>query len=156
MTPQYSVYIAGSMTGRKIKDVLFERAETKALLSAYGLTWYDPADNEGLEAKNGEDVISNAFDLPRMKSFVSKDLAAVSHSRAVLNINGDLASEGATWEMSFAVYHRFIPVHIVAPKRLSGAKMTFTNVLVDGIHATLNDAIFALNENLKEEKNASL
>jgi hypothetical protein len=144
------IYLAGSMTGRKVSQVLFERAEAKALLSAYGLTWYDPADGEGLEEMAGDAIISNAFDLPKMKKFVSKDLAAVANSRAVLNINGDMGSEGALWEMAFAVFHRFIPVHIVAPLRVSMSKMTFTNVLVDGLHENLQSAVFAISEKLKE------
>jgi hypothetical protein len=148
----YDIYIAGSMTGRKIGQVLLERAETKALLSAYGLTYYDPAENEGLEKhEDMNDIISNAFDLPKMQEFVKKDLSAVANSRAVLNINGDLSSEGALWEMAFATYHRFISVHIVAPQRLSQAKMTFTNVLVTKIHETLQEAVFALAEELKEK-----
>lgn len=149
----YDVYLAGSMTGRKIGSVLLERAEAKALLSAYGLTYYDPADGEGLEEHDDmNDVISNAFDFPKMKSFVTKDLAAVSQSRALLNINGDMSSEGALWEMAFAVYHRFIPVLLVAPQRVAQAKMTFTNILVDGLYETLQEAVFALNEKLKEKE----
>lgn len=151
METTYDVYLAGAMTGRKVKDVLFERAEAKALMSAYNLTWYDPADNEGLEDKDGEVLISNAFDEPRMKKYVSKDLAAVAQSKAVLNITGDLASDGTSWEMGFATFHRFIPVHLVAPQRFSGAKMSFTNILVDGIHETLGEAVFVLNEKLKEK-----
>ena len=150
----YDVYIAGSMTGRKIQDILFERAETKALLSAYGLSWYDPAEGEGLEEQDSNAVVSNAFDFPKMESFVKKDLAAVAASRSVLNINGDMSSEGALWEMAFATYYRFIPVFLVAPLRVSGAKMTFTNVLATAMYGTLQEAVFALNEKLKESKSA--
>lgn len=147
------VYIAGSMTGRKIGSVLLERAETKALLSAYGLTYYDPAENEGLELhEDMNDIISNAFDLPKMTEFVKKDLNAVAHSRAVLNINGDLASEGALWEQAFATYHRFIPVVIVAPLRCTGEKMTFTNVLVTKMVPTLQEAVFYISELLKRNE----
>lgn len=149
----YDVYLAGSMTGRKIGSVLLERAEAKALLSAYGLSVYDPADNEGLEQhEDMNDIISNAFDLPKMTEFVKKDLNAVTHSRAVLNINGDMSSEGALWEMAFATYHRFIPVYLVSPQRVTQAKMTFTNVLVTGMYETLQEAIFALSEKLKEKE----
>lgn len=152
MKTSYDVYIAGSMTGRKVKEVLLERAETKALLSAYDLSYYDPAEDEGLEKLDPNWIISNAFDEPQMKKYVSKDLAAVAKSRAVLNITGDMPSDGSSWEMAFAVFHRFIPVHLVAPQRLSKAKMSFTNILVDGLHETLGEAIFVLNEKLKESK----
>lgn len=148
--PIYDVYIAGSMTGRKVRDVLFERAEAKALLSVYGLTYYDPAQDEGLEAMDPEAIISNAYDLEKMRTYVKKDLNAVAQSRAVLNISGDLPSEGSSWEMAFAVYSRQIPVFLVAPKRWSGQKMTFTNILVDGIYFSLTDAVVATAKALKE------
>lgn len=146
----FDVYIAGSMTGRKVRDVLLERAEAKALLACFYLTYYDPAADEMLELMDPDSVISNAYDASRMAKFVSKDLNAVAHCRAVLNITGDLASEGSDWEMAYAVYHRQLPVHLVAPKRLSGAKMSFTNILVDGLHNTLADAIIAVDRTLKE------
>lgn len=148
---KYAVYLAGAMTGRKVRDVLRERDEAKKLLLAYGLSWYDPADDEGLETLDQDSIISNAFDKPKMKAFVSKDLAAVASSACVLNINGDMASEGALWEAAFAVFHRFIPVYLVAPLRVDGEKMTFTNILVDGLYNNVNEAIFALNEKLKEK-----
>src|ERR1700719_1010764 len=128
----WDIYLAGSMTGRKIKEVLKERQEAKILLQQAGLTWHDPSDDENLDNLDPESTISNAFDLPRMEHFVKKDLNAVSQCGCVLNITGDMASEGSLWEMAYAVYHRQIPVYIVAPARKAQAKMTFTNVLVDG------------------------
>jgi len=147
---QYDVYIAGSMTGRKVSDVLFERAETKAMLTAYGLTYYDPAEDEDLEKLDHNSTISNAFDVERMRKYVSKDLAAVAECRSVLNITGDMASDGTGWEMAYAVYYRHIPVILVAPLRTVGSKMSFTNILVDGIYANRADAIVAVAEAIKE------
>lgn len=144
------VYIAGAMTGRKVCEVLLERAEAKALLTAYGLTYYDPAEDENLEALPIDSIISNAFDVVKMSSFVSKDLAAVSSCRSVLNITGDIQSDGSSWEMAYAVYYRMIPVHLIAPLRVSGSKMSFTNILVDGLHKSLPDAIVAIDKALKE------
>lgn len=144
------VYLAGSMTGRKVREVLLERAEAKAILSSYGLTWYDPAGDEGLEKLNPESIISNAFDLDRMTYFVKKDLAAVAECRSVLNITGDMPSEGSTWEMAYAVFYRQIPVILVAPQRVQRAKMSFTNVLVDGLYNTLGEAVEVLSKKLKE------
>lgn len=146
----WDIYLAGSMTGRKVSEVLFERAEAKALLTAYGLSYYDPADGEGLEFMESDAIISNAFDEPRMRSFVKKDLAAVAACKAVLNLTGDKSSDGSSWEMAFAIYHRQIPVHIIAPERLTGAKMGFTNILVDGIHEHLVDAVIAVDKAIKE------
>lgn len=145
----FDVYLAGSMTGRKVKEVLEERRRAKNLLSANGLSYYDPAENEGLENMDGESVISNSFNKARMLVYVKKDLAMVADSRCVLNITGDLASEGSCWEMAYATFYRQIPVHIVAEMRISGEKMTFTNILVDGIHSSLTDAVIAVDKDLK-------
>jgi hypothetical protein len=147
---RYDIYICLAMTGRKVREVLLDCAETKALLSAYGLSFYCPADDEGLEKLDPESVISNAFDEERMRRYVTKDLAAVGNSRALLNVTGDRQSDGCLWEMAFATFHRFIPVHIVAPQRVTKAKMSFTNILVDRCHETLGEAVFALSEKLKE------
>lgn len=147
---KYDVYIAGSMTGRKVCTVLMERWIACAILEKNDLTYYNPANNEGLEKMKNNSLISNAFDKKRMVQFVKKDLNAVSQCKAVLNISGDLPSEGSTWEMAYAVYHRQIPVHIFAPERKKGAKMTFTNILVDGIHDSLYAAIRAIKKDIKE------
>lgn len=146
---QYDVYLAGAMTGRTIKEVLKERQTAKRLLSLAGLTYYDPSHDEGLERQSPNKLISNAFDKRRMKHFVSKDLAAVAQSKYVLNLTGDLPSDGTNWEMAYAIWYRHIPVHIVAPKRHSGFKMSFTNILVDGVHQNLVSAIKAI-QKLKE------
>lgn len=151
---KYDVYIAGAMTGRKVGDVLAEREQAKVLLSAYGLTHYCPADDEGLEGLPYDTIISNAFDRPKMHKYVTKDLAAVAESRSVLHLNGDMSSDGCSWEMAFAVFHRFIPVFLVSPLRVSGEKMSFTNILVDGMYNNLQEAVFALNETLKESSDA--
>jgi hypothetical protein len=150
MESQFDIYLAGSMTGRSVGDVLNERAKAKELLKAASLTWYDPADNEGLDKLDKSAIISNAFDKPKMKAFVSKDLNAVSRCRAVLNITGDLPSEGSTWEMAYATFYRLIPVVLVAPERLKGSKMTFTNILVEGMFNTLEEAICHISTALSE------
>jgi len=147
---QYDVYIAGSMTGRLVGEVLAERRFVRGLLDVAGLTYYDPALGEGLERRNPQSTISNAFDQKRMNSFVKKDLGAVAESRAILNINGDMISDGACWEMAYAVFYRHTPVHIVAPKRYTKEKMGFTNILVDGIHKDLGKAIKAVKKAVKE------
>jgi hypothetical protein len=137
----FDVYLAGSMTGRKIKDVLQERANAHYILKAYGLTYYDPASDEGLENLDPNTVICNAFDRPQMEKFVKKDLAAIAQCKALLNITGDLPSEGTDWEMAYATFYRIIPIVLVAPKRHSGARMSFTNILVNGCFETLEEAV---------------
>ena len=152
MNSKYDVYLAGSMTGRPVGEVRLERAEACAVLSTMGLTWYDPAENEGLERLDPQSLISNAFDRDRMEAFVKKDLAAVAASRAVLHLTGDLASEGSNWEMAYAVWQRQIPVHLVAPLRVLGVKMSFTNILVDGVHENLYFACKAIKNVLHSEE----
>lgn len=148
----WDVYIAGSMTGRQISYVLQERYFVRDLLTLYGLTYYDPAESEGLERCNPFTLISNSYNKKRMKKYVSKDLKAVSECRSILNITGDLPSEGSNWEMAYAVWYRHIPVHLVAPLRVKGSKMTFTNILVDGLHKDLMSAIKAIKRDIKENQ----
>lgn len=147
---QYDVYIAGAMTGRTVESVICERAWAKVYLKYAGLTYYDPAEDEGLQKCSFDAVISTAFNKRRMRRFVSKDLAAVAESRCILNLTGDMHSDGTAWEMSYAVWYRQIPVHLVAPLRNTGEKMGFTNILVDGVHKDLASAIRAIKKSLKE------
>jgi nucleoside 2-deoxyribosyltransferase len=149
MDRTYDVYLAGAMTGRKISEVLKERYKAHGLLRKAGLTFYCPAADEELEGYKPSHIISTAYDKRKMDWFVKKDLAAVAASRSVLNLNGDRISDGAAWEMAFAVYHRQIPVYIVAPERSIGLKMGFTNILVDGIFTTQEEAIKALAKELQ-------
>jgi len=145
---QYDVYLAGAMTGRKVSEVLKERYIAHGLLRKAGLTFYCPAADEELEGFKPGHIISTAYNKEKMDWYVKKDLGAVAASRSVLNINGDRMSDGAAWEMAFAVYHRQIPVYIVAPERSVGLKMGFTNILVDGIFPTVEEAVKALKEKL--------
>lgn len=148
---KYDVYLAGAMTGRKVSDVLKERAEAIQALKAAGLTVYDPAADEELENHDPNSIISTSLDKPQMEWFVKKDLAAVANSRSILNINGDKISDGAIWEMAYAVYHRQIPVFLVAPGRQSERIMGFTNILVDEIHYDVQEAVNALKIRLQKE-----
>ena len=141
---QWDVYLAGSMTGRTIAQVLTERSNARHWLDVAGLTYYDPAEDEDLDKLQYNTIISNAFNKKKMKSYVSKDFAAISECKTILNLTGDLPSEGSTWEMAYAVLYRRIPVHLIAPERRKGAKMTFTNILVDGLHKDLKSAIKAI------------
>lgn len=145
----YDVYVAGAMTGRKVSEVLKERYYAHGLLRKAGLTFYCPAADEELEGYKPDHVISTAYNKSKMVWYVKKDLAAVAASRSVLNLNGDRMSDGAAWEMAFAIYHRQIPVYIVAPERATGLKMGFTNILVDGIFTNAEEAVKALRKELR-------
>ena len=148
----YDVYLAGAMSGRKLEDVLIERSIAKALLDKVGLTYYDPAADEDLNTVSTDGSINKSFDKKRMEWYVKKDLKAVSSSQCVLNLTGDIMSDGCAWEMAFAVYHRQIPVYLIAPQRILGIKMGFTNILVDGMFTTIEEAIqFLISKKVSEQ-----
>jgi Domain of unknown function (DUF4406) len=149
----FDVYIAGGMTGRRVGQVLLERATAKAMMKLAGLTWYDPAEDEGLEKFDDGHVITTAFNFFTMKSYASKDFKALTQCRSVLNLTGDIQSDGAGWEMAYAVWQRQIPVVMVAPKRHSGELMGFTNIMVDKICPTLPEAIKEISNALLRERN---
>jgi nucleoside 2-deoxyribosyltransferase len=149
MKNSYDVYLAGAMTGRKVKDVLAERHHAHQVLRDAGLTYYCPAADEGLEILDQDAVISTSYDFDKMKAYVKKDLAAVAASRAVIHLSGDRISDGAIWEMGFAVYHRQIPVILVAPNRQMGKTMGFSNVLADAICYNVEEAVIELKKRLE-------
>ena len=146
----YNVYLAGAMSGRNLDEVLREREQAKKLLREQGLTFYDPASDEDLNEVSKKGWINNNFNKSRMEWYVKKDLKAVSQCDCVLNITGDLMSDGCAWEMAFAVYARQLPVYIVAPLRKSRKKMGFTNILVDGIFNTVEEAVCHISNKVLE------
>jgi hypothetical protein len=146
------VYLCGAMTGRPVVYVLKERRLAKELLIQAGLTYYDPAEDEHIEDFKDAHIITTAFDFFTMKSYASKDFKALTQCRSVLNLTGDIQSDGSGWEQAYAVWQRQIPVVIVAPKRFSGELMGFTNIMVDKICPTLPDAIKEISNALHRER----
>lgn len=148
--PQYQVYIAGAMGGRRVSEVLAERRWARAWLNVKGLSFYDPAQDEGLDKLHPNCIISLKYSKAKMKRFVNKDLAAVAESKYVLNLTGDRISDGTAWEMAYATFYRLLPVYCVAPKRANGELMGFTNILSTHLFDTIKAAVCAI---AKEEFN---
>lgn len=142
----FDIYVAGSMTGRKISEVLKERQKARELLELNGLTYYDPAVSEGLELLSQNSVISNAFDASSMDFFIKKDFEAVHNSRCLLNLTGDLSSDGTGWEMAEMKRVLKRPVIVIGTNMFSGLRMNFTARCVDRVCPDIHSAIKAVKE----------
>lgn len=140
------IYLAGKMGGRLGYEVIAERAAARKICNRYGIDFIDPGETE-VEHIRPDDVISLKLDYTAMKSFVAKDEYAIRNCDALLVLTGDLSSEGTSWEMGFAHFELKIPVIMVAPKRLSGELMGFSNIKVDAIFGTVEEAVRFLAEN---------
>lgn len=146
---QYHVYLAGAMGGCFVNDVIETREYAKGLLRKAGLTYYDPAEDEGLVPQRNS-IISLYYSKVKMLRFVEKDLAAVAESRCILNLTGDRVSDGVTWEMAYATFYRQIPVYCVAPQRAKGELMGFTNILSDKLFKDIESAVRFIKKDLQK------
>lgn len=138
------VYLAGSMSGRLGSEVLEERRVATQLLEDAGLEVSDPAANEGVDK---DKAIDCKLSYLTMKSFVAKDEYAIRCSQVLLVLTGDKSSEGTAWEMGLAHFKLKIPVVLVAPKRVAGELMGFSNIKADAIFATVEEAVEFIGEN---------
>ncbi len=132
------VYLAGAMGGRMGSEVLEERYHATQLLEAADIEVYDPAANEDVYAGK---IIDLRLDYITMKNYVAKDEFAIRNSHVLLVLTGDRSSEGTAWEMGFAHYEVGIPVVLVAPRRVAGELMGFSNIKADAIFATVEEAV---------------
>lgn len=138
------VYLAGKMGGRSGRDVLNERARAVAACKANDIVAVDPARNENIDPKKTVDL---RMDYLTMKAFVAKDEFAIRNVDALLVLTGDTPSEGTGWEMGLAHFALHIPVIMVSPKRAAGELMGFSNIKVDAIFETVEEAAEFLAEN---------
>jgi nucleoside 2-deoxyribosyltransferase len=145
------VYLAGRMGGRLGKEVLEERARARKACRSSGLAYIDPAQNENVDPNKPVDL---RMDYVTMKNFVAKDEYAIRNCDALLVLTGDTPSEGTGWEMGLAHFELGIPVVMVAPKRVAGSLMGFSNIKADAILPTVEEAAKFIAENYKEAKNA--
>lgn len=132
------VYLAGRMGGRLGREVLLERACAVACCEDADLEAIDPAKHENI---NPDEVVNLQLDYLTMKSFVAKDEFAIRNCHALLVLTGDTPSEGTGWEMGLAHFELGIPVVMVAPKRVAGELMGFSNIKADAIFATVEEAV---------------
>lgn len=148
MLKRFDVYIAGAMHGRKVRDVLIERARAKDALWHLGISYYDPADDEGLHKRGPESIIDLRPSYTTMTHFVEKDEKHLSQCKNLLVLTGDKSSSGTGWEMAMAHYALKIPIVIVAPKMAAGRLMNFTTVKANVICKTVEDAALQIYEYL--------
>lgn len=134
----FRVYLAGKMGGRPGCDVLVERRRAKEACAGADLKCVDPA--EGEIVPHDATPIDLRLDYVTMKNFVAKDEYAIRTCNALLVLTGDMPSEGTGWEMGLAHFELGIPVVLVAPKRVAGELMGFSNIKADAIFSTVEEA----------------
>lgn len=154
MTPKYSVYIAGAMHNRYVGEVLAERDRAKRYCETYDLTYYDPAESEGLENLEGESLIDIAPSIELMEEYVLKDEHNLDKCRALLVLTGDTNSAGVLWECARAYYLLNIPIFLVAPKMSRLELVNFTTIKADFICASQEEAISLLANYLAVQQEA--
>lgn len=137
----HDVYIGGAMGGRLVSEVLAERMAAKTLLREAGLSYYDPAEDEGLQAMPIHSRISLNYTLAKMEQFVKKDDFNVDHSRIFLNLTGDMKSDGTSWEMGRAFYLNRSPIIMVSPLRAEKQLIQFSNIKALYLARTVAEAV---------------
>ena len=149
MKIRYAVYLAGSMHGRRVKEVLRERAEAKEICRKLCLSYYDPADDEGLEHLSPDSIIDLKPNLRLMKSYVDKDDRHVDRSKYLLVLTGDKSSSGTAWEMARHYYRNRRPIVLVGPRQYDGLLTNFTTIKAEKICATLKQALTYIKRRIK-------
>lgn len=138
------IYLAGKMGGRPGFEVLTERQYALECCLSWDLDAIDPAIGEGIDPTKPVDL---GMDYLTMKSFVAKDEYAIRTCDVMLVLTGDMPSEGTGWEMGLAHFELKMPIVMVAPKRVSGTLMGFSNIKVDAIFSTVEEAVEFIAEN---------
>jgi len=137
----YDVYLGGAMGGRLVSDVLAERAEAAMYCRSAGLTYYDPAEDEGLNFMEPTSLIPTNYNLAQMDQFVRKDDEAIDQARMFVNLTGDRVSDGTGWEMGRAYYQNRSKVILVAPQRYSLTLVGFSNIKAFYVARSIREAI---------------
>lgn len=132
------VYLSGKMAGRMGKEVIEERAYVTERLEACDIEVCDPALTEPIDPSKPIDL---KLDYTTMKSFVAKDEFGIRTSNLMLVLTGDTPSDGTWWEMGLAHFEVGIPIVVVAPKRCKEGLMGFTNIKVDAMFETVDEAV---------------
>ena len=149
MKRKFDIYLAGAMHGRTVGEVLAERSRAKLFCEFYGLSYYDPAEDEGLQNLPLDHIIDMKPDLHRMAGYVTKDELNLSKCRSILVLTGDRSSSGTGWEMGMSFWKLKIPISIVAPNMVRGKLVNFTTIKVDYISLTTEGAVACLADYLE-------
>lgn len=140
----YGCYIAGAMHSRPVGEVVAEREKAKALCDLYEVSYYDPAEDEGLERFGPGELIDAKPNIELMQHYVWKDESHLEQCQAILVLTGDKASSGTLWECAKAYYELNIPIFLVAPKMAKGELVNFTTIKADFICETQEEAVSLL------------
>jgi nucleoside 2-deoxyribosyltransferase len=147
------VYLAGKMSNRYVEDVKSERKRATERLAKFNMRAVDPAAAEGqLWPKHRKAKISGRFKYTVMKAMVEHDLWLIRRCDVMLVLTGDITSEGTNAEFLYAK-NIGIPVVMIAPERLKGNWMGWTNVLVgmDNMFPDLKSAVTFIHKKYKKE-----
>lgn len=129
------------MHSRPVGEVVAEREKAKALCDLYEVTYYDPAEDEGLERLQPGQLIDSKPNLELMQHYVWKDESHLEQCQAILVLTGDRSSSGCAWEMAKAYYELNIPIFLVASKMATGQLVNFTTIKADFICETQEEAV---------------
>jgi nucleoside 2-deoxyribosyltransferase len=140
------VYLAGKMGGRDGHEVLHERIRAAKACDDAGIEYIDPARGENIDPTRKVDLDMGYL---TMKAFVAKDEFAIRSCDALLVLTGDTPSEGTGWEMGLAHFALHIPIVMVSPLRVKGKLMGFSNIKVDAIFETVEEAVEFLAANYR-------
>lgn len=140
----YDVYLSLGMHSRPVGEVLAQMDSAKRLCDYYGLSYYAPTDDEGLEHLEFDAIIDHKPDLILMEHYVAKDDRKLDQCRSILVLTGDINSSGTLWEQARAFYKCEIPIALVAPLMSRGELTNFTTIKADFICATQEEAVSLL------------
>jgi len=141
---RYDVYIAGAMHGRMGFEVLDERDLAKYYCRLFGLTYYDPAEDEKIDRFKIVDANPN---LELMRHYVEKDERNLDKCRGMLVLTGDKSTSGTAWEMARMYYKNCRPIVAVAPRIAKGQLTNFTAVKIYA-YETIREAVLELQKRI--------
>ncbi len=151
-TTSYRVYLSGSMANRLAEQVRSERELAVELFGKAGMYAVDPgASEQRLWKKGSKAKITLKFPPKIMKAFVTQDKKLIRLCDAILVMTGDTPSDGTWWEMCYA-HHIGIPVVMIAPKRVAGDIVGWSNFLADDLVNDLTSAVRLIKRKYVQEK----
>lgn len=137
----FRIYLSGGMAGRPPDLVKAEREHAAEMFKRAGMMAVDPGAAEKKLWKKGKHArIALKFPKKIIEAFVKEDKWLIRRCDALLVMTGDHASDGTWREMAYAEQLE-IPVIMIAPKRVHGELVGWSNVEVPDIVEDLPSAI---------------
>ncbi len=148
----FRVYLSGSMANRVAEQVQAEREFAVKLFAKHDIYAADPgAAEKKLWGKSKNAKISIKTPPRIMRAFIKQDVWMIRHCDAILVMTGDHPSDGTWWEMGYAKQIN-IPIIMIAPKRVAGEIIGWSNFLVDDLVPDLSSAIRVIKRKYVKEK----